>query len=224
MLHSLLVQPGIDKTEGYLLFPGEFRLLVKGDLWTSWSQNTSKLPLYILEAMSDDAHDMDSAPVMYLSEQIIDRDQTFVLEEISTKVFIFLQTSCNESEIAIPCTGRIAKGGHSLTILGPVQWQTQYLTDIPIGLLTEQVYNFEATSLSGPYGTGDRVKYARGLKTVDSTSSIISAPSAVSETVHNALAVSDAFLSSSPRGRSRACCPHRCRLFKGRIQGSFVSG
>ena len=175
MLSSLLVQPGIDNTitEGYLRFPGKFRLLVKGDLWTAWSQDTSKIPLYILEAISDEAHDMDSAPVMEVSEQIIDKVQNFVLEEISTKGIIFLQTSCNESEIAIPCTGRIAKGGHSLTILGPVQRQTQYLTDIPIGLLTEQVYNFQATSPSGPYRTGVRVKYATGLKTVDSTSSMV---------------------------------------------------
>ena len=76
------------------------------------------------------------------SEQIICK----VFEKISTKGIIFLQTSCNESEIAIPCTGRIAKGGHSLTILGPIQQQTQYLTDTPIGLLTEQVYNLQGSS------------------------------------------------------------------------------
>ena len=175
MLSMLLVLPGNNttNTEGYLRFPGKFRLLVKGDLWTAWSRDTSQIPLYILEAMRDEAHDMDSASVMEVSEQIIGKDQNFVLEEISTKGIIFLQTSCNESEIAIPCTGRMAKGGHSLTILGPVQRQTQYLTDIPIGLLTEQVYNFEATSPSGPYRTGDRVKYARGLKTVGSTSSMV---------------------------------------------------
>ena len=32
-----------------------------------------------------EAHDMDSAPVMEVSEQIIGKDQNFVLEEISTK-------------------------------------------------------------------------------------------------------------------------------------------
>ena len=97
MLSSLLVQPGIDNTttEGYLSFPGKFKLLVKGDLWTAWSQDTSKIPLCILEAMRDEAHDMDSAPVMEVSEQIIGKDQNFVLEEISTKGIIFLQTSCN---------------------------------------------------------------------------------------------------------------------------------
>ena len=50
---------------------------------------------------------MNSAPVMEVSEQIIGKDQKIVLEEISTKGIIFLQTSCNESEIAIPyCQGR----------------------------------------------------------------------------------------------------------------------
>ena len=43
MLSSLLVQQGIDNTitEGYLRFPGKFRLLVKGDLWTAWSDRKS---------------------------------------------------------------------------------------------------------------------------------------------------------------------------------------
>ena len=51
MLPSLLIESSTDNTAGYLSFPNKFRLLVKDALWAQWSENYSKIQLYILEAL-----------------------------------------------------------------------------------------------------------------------------------------------------------------------------
>jgi hypothetical protein len=49
MLAKLQIELNSDTSAGYLRFPGKSWLLVKGDLWTTWSQDTSSVPLYILD-------------------------------------------------------------------------------------------------------------------------------------------------------------------------------
>jgi hypothetical protein len=95
---------------------------------------------------------------MELVHESIPRENDFIVEEISRKGVIFLQTSTCESEMAIITIGRLAMGGNALTILGPEQQQTQYLTHIPAGLLAEQVYDVQRESPNGPYKTGDRLR------------------------------------------------------------------
>ena len=51
-LSSLQIQPNSDNSAGHFSFPGKFRLLVKGNLWTTWSQDPSTIPLYILDALA----------------------------------------------------------------------------------------------------------------------------------------------------------------------------
>ena len=91
----------------------------------------------------------------------------FIVEEMSSKGIIFLQTTAFESEMAINTIGRRAMGGKALTILGPEQQQTQYATHIPAGLLTEQVCNVQRDSPNGPYKTGDRLRFSEELKTIE---------------------------------------------------------
>ena len=96
------------------MFPGKFRLLVKGEQWASWSQIPSKIPMYILEALFDPKHDQAAIPEMDLvAEQVPrcgPRDQdNIILEKISKKGAIFLQTKCCESEIGFCCTARQTK-------------------------------------------------------------------------------------------------------------------
>jgi hypothetical protein len=49
MLAMLQIEPTRNNCAGYLRFPGKFRLIVKGDQWTTWSQDTSSIPMYILD-------------------------------------------------------------------------------------------------------------------------------------------------------------------------------
>jgi hypothetical protein len=51
MLAMLQIEPTRDNCAGYLRFPGKFRLLVKGDQWMTWSQDTTSIPIYILEGL-----------------------------------------------------------------------------------------------------------------------------------------------------------------------------
>ena len=51
MLAMLQIEPTRDNCAGYLRFPGKFRLLVKGDRWMTWSQDTTSIPIYILEGL-----------------------------------------------------------------------------------------------------------------------------------------------------------------------------
>jgi hypothetical protein len=51
-LFSLQIQPNSDNSAGHLSFPGKFRLLVEGNLWMTWSQVPSTIPLYILDALA----------------------------------------------------------------------------------------------------------------------------------------------------------------------------
>ena len=124
-LSSLLIEPNADNTAGYLSFPGKFRLLVKGKQWASWSQGPSKIPMYILEALFDPKHDIASIPEMELVNECIPRhgsrdDQNIILEQISPKGVIFLQTKYCESELGFSCTARPTKcSGTAQTMVGP---------------------------------------------------------------------------------------------------------
>ncbi len=59
-------------------------LLVKGDQWTTWSKDTSKIPLYILDALNhpksraDKRHTIEE---MELSEEIFQDGVNFVVDE-----------------------------------------------------------------------------------------------------------------------------------------------
>jgi len=115
---TLVFEPNADNTAGFLMFPGKFRLLVKGEQWASWSQIPSKIPMYILEALFDPKHDQAAIPEMDLvAEQVPrcgPRDQdNIILEKISKKGAIFLQTKCCESEIGFCCTARPSAAGIS---------------------------------------------------------------------------------------------------------------
>ena len=78
---------------------------------------------------------------MEMVHEFIPPRKEFIVEEMSSKGVFFLQTTECASEMAITKIGRRAMGENTLTILGPEQQQTQYVTHIPAGLLTEQVYD-----------------------------------------------------------------------------------
>ncbi len=62
-------------------------LLVKGDLWTTWSQDTSTIPLYILDALNHPKSRADKRHTikkMELSEEIFPERVNFVVDEIET--------------------------------------------------------------------------------------------------------------------------------------------
>jgi hypothetical protein len=74
MLPSLQSRPNIDNSAGHFNFPGKFMLLVKGDLWTTWSQDTSTITLYILDALNHPKSRADKQHTikeMELSEEIV---------------------------------------------------------------------------------------------------------------------------------------------------------
>jgi len=56
LLRTLIIEPNIDNTAGHLLFPGKSRLLVKDEWWAKFSQDASKIPLYILEIKYDEKY------------------------------------------------------------------------------------------------------------------------------------------------------------------------
>jgi hypothetical protein len=173
LLRMLIIEPNTDNTAGHLRFPGKFRLLVKGDWWAKFYPDTSKIPLYILEKLYDEKNRIDSLAEMELVHEFIPPTKEFIVEEMSSKGVIFLQTSTCESEMAITTIGRLAMGGNALTILGPEQQQTQYLTHIPAGLLAEQVYDVQRESPNGPYKTGDRLRFSEDLQTIEHCSSMV---------------------------------------------------
>ncbi len=76
-------------------------LQVKGDLWTTWSQDTSTIPLYILDALNhpksraDKRHAIEE---MELSEEIF-KTELFLVDEIETDRAELLATKYCESEI-----------------------------------------------------------------------------------------------------------------------------
>ena len=152
---TLVFQPNADNTAGCLMFPGKFRLLVKGEQWASWSQSPSKIPMYILEALFDPKHDQAAIPEMDLVAERVPqcgpREQdNIILEQISKKGAIFLQDKFCQSEIGNFCTAHQTKcNGNAFTLMGPEVPQTQYLTQIPPGMIQEQLYRPLRNTKSG---------------------------------------------------------------------------
>ena len=85
-LSSLQIQPNSDGSAGHLSFPGKFRLLVKGNLWTTWSQDPSTIPLYILDALAHNtksrADKQHTIHEMELTEGIFRAGDNYVVDEI----------------------------------------------------------------------------------------------------------------------------------------------
>ena len=127
-----------------------------GDWWAKFYPDTSKIPLYILEKLYDEKLSIKSLAEMELVHEFIPPRKEFIVEEMSSKGVFFLQTTECASEMAITTIGRRAMGENALTILGPEQQQTQYVTHIPAGLLTEQVYDVQR----------DRLRFSEDLKTI----------------------------------------------------------
>jgi len=174
LLRELIIERIIDNnTDGYLLFPGKCKLLVEGEWWAKFSRDTSKIPLYILETMYDPKYSADPLTEWKLVYEYIPRDNGFIIEEISNRGVIFLETSTCESEMAITTVGRTAVVGNAFTIVGPEVQQTQYITNIPAGVLREQLYDVQRYSPNGPYKTGDRIMLSEHLQTIELCSAMV---------------------------------------------------
>jgi hypothetical protein len=97
LLRTLIIEPNIDNTAGHLVFPGKSRLLVKDEWWAKFSQDASKIPLYILEIKYDEKysigphHDSEKE----LVHESIPRESDVIVVGImmSRKGVTFLQTS-----------------------------------------------------------------------------------------------------------------------------------
>ena len=87
MLSNLQIEPNFDNSAGFLMFPGKFRLHVKGDIWTTWSQDTASIPLYILDALHNTkalANTRNEITWMELIEENFRQGDTYVVDEIET--------------------------------------------------------------------------------------------------------------------------------------------
>ncbi len=144
-------------------------LLVIGDLWTTWSQDTSTIPLYILDALNhpksrtDKRHTLEE---MELSEETFRDRVDFVVDEIETDGAELLGTKYCESEIAFAVTRRDIKcAGHKFSMIGRPYEHRQYIGAIPRGILREQVLDHYAIDGYGErYQTKGRVTYEESLK------------------------------------------------------------
>ena len=163
LLQSLQINPNSDNTAGYLGFPNKFRLLVKDAQWAQWSENTSKIPLYILEALFNPKHDATAVPEMEVSTEMIPREQTVIIDQISSNGAIFLQTSKGESELGFSCVVSDCISGHAMTLVGRLRPHTQYLTHLPRGMLRQEVLKKARPSVNGNYFTGDRIVFSETL-------------------------------------------------------------
>ena len=94
------------------MFPGKFKLHVKGDIWTTWSQDTASIPLYILDALHNSkalANTRNEITWMELIEENFRQGDTYVVDEIETEGAEMLTTKYGETEIAFAVTGRDIK-------------------------------------------------------------------------------------------------------------------
>jgi hypothetical protein len=62
LLRMLIIEPNIENTAGHSPFPGKSRLLIKDKWWAKFSQNTSKIPLYVLETIYDEKYNLSIGP------------------------------------------------------------------------------------------------------------------------------------------------------------------
>ena len=103
-LSSLRIQQNSDNSAGHLSFPGKFRLLVKGNLWTTWSHDPSTIPLYILDALAHNpksrADMRHTIHEMELTEGIFRAGDNYVVDEIEKDGAEMLVTKNGQTEIA----------------------------------------------------------------------------------------------------------------------------
>ena len=108
----LQIEPTHDNSAGYLRFPDKFRLLVKGDQWTTWSQDITSIPMYILEGLfhTKVLADTNSENAwMELTEENFRTGDNYVVDEIETEGAEMLTTKYGQTEIAFAVTGRDMK-------------------------------------------------------------------------------------------------------------------
>ncbi len=166
----LQIQPNSDNSAGHFSFPGKFRLLVKGKLWTNWSQAPSTIPLYILDALAHPtksrANQGPTIDEMELTEETFRPGDNIVGDEIETDGPEMLITKYGESEIAFGVTGRDIKcAGHKLSMIGWPYDHGQYIGWIPKGLLEEQILNRKVFDGYGEqYQTRTRVLFREPLE------------------------------------------------------------
>lgn len=157
------------------MFPGKFRLHVKGDIWTTWSQDTASIPLYILDALHNSkalANTRNEITWMELIEENFRQGDTYVVDEIETEGAEMLTTKYGETEIAFAVTGRDIKcAGRKLSMIGPPRNHGQYISYIPRGLFKEQVLEHYSVDTYGErYQTKDRVRFQEPLKDISACS------------------------------------------------------
>jgi hypothetical protein len=161
MLSNLQMEPNFDNTAGYLKFPGKFKLFVKGHQWTTWSHDTSSIPLYILDALHNSkalTNKENEITWMELIEENFRAGDTYVVDEIEKEGAEMLTTKFGETEIAFAVTGRDIKcAGHKLSMIGPPLHHGQYIGWIPRGLFREQVLDHYSVDGYGEPSTVLRV-------------------------------------------------------------------
>jgi len=175
MLAMLQIEPTRDNCAGYLMFPGKFRLLVKGDQWTKWSQDTTSIPMYILEGLHNTkalANTNNENAWMELTEENFRAGDNYVVDEIETEGAEMLTTKYGQTEIAFAVTGRDVKcAGHRFAMIGPPREHGQYIGSIPRGLFAEQILdNYAVDGHGEKYQTKERVMFGEPLKNMSACS------------------------------------------------------
>jgi hypothetical protein len=178
MLSGLQIQPSSDNGAGYLSFPGKFRLLVKGDQWLSWSQDTSRIPMYILNEMNRDppkSRADNKIEEMELTEEVFRAGDNFVVDEIEKDGAEMLVTKFGQSEIFFGVTGRDIKcAGNKFAMIGRPYDHAQYIGWLPQGLFKEQVLDhFAFDGYGKQYKTKERVLYRETLKEITDCSCMV---------------------------------------------------
>ena len=155
------------KLSGCFWIPGRFKLKLKGELWAKFGTNPQDMPLYLLEALYDEKHNIRELPEMELVHQQLGKQDSFIIEKFFTSGAILIATTTCESEIAFPCQARVVKGqGNAYCMLGPIFETAQYYTpsEIPRGLFKEHVLDFvQQTGDGRQFRTGDCIKYNSAL-------------------------------------------------------------
>jgi hypothetical protein len=138
MLAKLVIEPNSDNSAGYFCFLGKFRLLVKGDHWMSWSQDTSRVPKHILNEMCCDppkSRADNKIEEMELTDEVFRAGDNIVVDEINQEgaASEMLITKFGHSELVFGVTGRDIKcAGHKFAMIGLPYEHAQYIGWIPL--------------------------------------------------------------------------------------------
>ncbi len=95
-------------------------MLVKGDLWHSWSKDTSKIPLYILAEMYHSKSRAEKIEEMELTEEGFRAGDNTVVDEIDQDSAEMLITKFGHSELVFGVTGRDIKCAGHTTMIGRI--------------------------------------------------------------------------------------------------------